>query len=311
MTLAVEGLDVRFLTRDGVVQALSDVSFRVEPGEIFVVVGESGSGKSVLAHSLLRLLPANARWQGNVTLQGTVLTDLPDNGMARLRGRTIALIPQSPAAALNPVLTMETQLREIARARKLFWKAAQDDLEGILARLGLDWAAVRDKYPHQLSGGMQQRIVNAAAMLGRPPLVVADEPTYGMDPDLVDQMASLLLEVPKGGSALLVITHDLRFARRLGGRIAVLYGSYLVESRASPQFFAGPLHPYGQGLLEALPENGLREIPGSPPSLTALPKGCPFAPRCRRASFSCFHHVPEPVPLEEGGRDVVRCLLYT
>lgn len=310
MALVVEGLDVRFLTRDGVVQALSDVSFRIEPGDVLVVVGESGCGKSVLAHALLRLLPANARMTGRVTLRGTVLTDLPEAQMAQLRGRAIALIPQSAATALNPVLPIGTQLREIARARGLSWNIARKELESILSRLGLDFDRIQGMYPHQLSGGMQQRIVNAAAMLGRPALVVADEPTYGLDPELVDQMASLLLEIPKGGSALLVITHDLHFARRLGGRIALMYGSFLVELRPSQQFFSGPLHPYGRGLLAALPDNGLQEIPGSPPSLTALREGCPFAPRCRYSSYVCLNNIPALVPLDRTGRDAVRCVLY-
>lgn len=310
MTLNVDKLNVRFFTPNGVVQALSDITFQITPGETLVIVGESGCGKTVLAHALLRLLPMNARTNGTVTLQDTVLTEVSEAHMARLRGRSIALIPQSAATALNPVLSMEAQLRDIARARELPWGAAQEELEVFLSSLGLRFADVRCKYAHQLSGGMQQRLVNAAAMLGNPALVVADEPTYGMDPELVDTTASLLMEIPKRGAALLVITHDLRFAKRLGGRIGLMYGSYIVELRDSREFFSGPLHPYGRGLLGALPENGLREIPGHPPNLTALPDGCPFAPRCPHSSHACTADVPLPAVTSQTDNEIVRCTMY-
>src|SRR5690606_26624261 len=138
---------------------------------------------------------------------------------------------------------------DIATARRLPWDVAEWELESVLSILGLRYEAIRNQYPHQLSGGMQQRIAIAAAMLGNPALVIADEPTFGLDPELVDITAALLKEVPKRGAALLVITHDLRFARQLGGRIAVMYGSYIVEHSELGAFFAGPLHPYGRGLL--------------------------------------------------------------
>lgn len=156
---------------------------------------------------------------------------------------------------------------------------------------------------------MQQRIVNAAALLGRPALVVADEPTFGLDPELVEVTAALLREVPRRGAALLVITHDLGLAKELGGRIGLMYGSYLVELRDATDFFTGPRHPYGRGLVGSLPENGLRELPGHPPSLTALPPGCPFAPRCPEARGGCRVEVPRPVVVS-GGREMVRCAAY-
>lgn len=310
MALQVDQLNVCFFTSDGVVQALSDITFAIEPGGSLVIVGESGSGKTVLAHALLRLLPLNARMNGRVTLGDTVLTELSEAEMRRVRGRSIALIPQSTATALNPVLTIEAQLREIARTRGVMWSAAQAELDDLLSTLGLRFAELRRRYPHQLSGGMQQRIVNAAALLGNPMLVVADEPTFGLDPDVVEGTAALLREIPRRGAALLVITHDLRFAQLLGGRIGLMYGSYLVEIREAQKFFSGPLHPYGQGLLQSLPENGLQEIPGQPASLTALPKGCPFSPRCPVATGVCGVDVPPAVMVSEETHEMVRCASY-
>ncbi len=229
---------------------------------------------------------------GTVRLGDTELTALSEADMEQVRGRSIALIPQSAAIALNPVLTIEAQLHDIAWARGVDWSTAEAELEHILASLGLTFADVRRKYPHQLSGGMQQRIVNAAAVLGTPALVIADEPTYGMDPELVDTTAAMLKQIPRRGAALLVITHDLQFARELGGRVGLMYGSYIVELREADEFFAGPLHPYGRGLLGALPENGLNEIPGHPPELTALRDECPFAPRCTHVQDACRAAVP-------------------
>lgn len=292
MTLRVEQLNVRFFTPGGVVQAISDMSFTLGAGETLVIVGESGCGKTVLAHALMRLLPMNARVDGTVRLGDAELTALSETDMEQVRGRSIALIPQSAATALNPVLTIEAQLYDIARARGVDWPTTEAELEHILASLGLTFADVRRKYPHQLSGGMQQRIVNAAAMLGTPALVIADEPTYGMDPELVDTTAAMLKQIPQRGAALLVITHDLQFARKLSGRIGLMYGSYIVELREADEFFAGPLHPYGRGLLGALPENGLNEIPGHPPELTALRDECPFAPRCAHVKAACRAAVP-------------------
>lgn len=310
LALTVDSLSVRFFTRDKVVQAISDMSFAVKPGETMVIVGESGCGKTVLAHTLLRLLPMNARVEGRIGLGDTLLTSLSDAEMNRVRRRSIALIPQSAATALNPVLTIGTQLREIALARGIAWADAQHVLEDVFSSLGLEFSRVRHLYPYQLSGGMQQRVVIATTMLGDPVLVIADEPTFGMDPELVDTTAALLREIPKIGAALLVITHDLRFARQLGGRIGLMYGSYLMELRGSERFFAGPLHPYGQGLLGALPENGLREIPGFPPDLTDLSTGCPFAPRCPQVNGKCTVQVSRPIMTGEGENEMVRCMLY-
>jgi peptide/nickel transport system ATP-binding protein len=307
--LEVEGLTVKFRTLRGDVHALTEASFALDRGDIMVLVGESGSGKTVLAHALMRLLPLNARTEGVVRLEGQELLSLPESEMRAFRGRRMSLIPQSPSSALNPVRRIGTLLIEASQARGLTTAEAKADLTVILAELGLEFESIRNLYPHQLSGGMQQRVVNALAMVGEPDLVIADEPTYGLDSELVEVTASHLLSIAARGAALLVITHDLRLAESLGGRLALIYASYIVELRSTSVFFAGPAHPYGQALLGAMPERGGIPIPGLPPELTALPSHCPFAPRCHRHFYRCEGSAPEMMALP-GQSGTARCFLY-
>lgn len=307
-TLIAEGLTVLFRTKHGFVRALNKADFNLYRGRILVVIGESGSGKTVLAHALMRLLPKNAEVSGRVLLGGTSLLDLPLKEMERVRGRRMALIPQGAATALNPVRKIGPLLLEMAAARGVAPGIAQKQLRQFLGALNLDYDEIANAFPHQLSGGMQQRVLNAVSMLGDPEVVIADEPTYGLDAALVDTTATQLLAVAKRGSSLLVITHDLRLARRLGGRIAIVYGSYIVELRDTADFFASPKHPYSQALLQALPENGGVPIAGLPPELSNLPEGCPFTPRCKESSALCSQAVPPLVPLSE--TDSCRCVLY-
>lgn len=307
--LEVEGLTVKFHTPRGDVHALTEASFALDSGEVMVLVGESGSGKTVLAHALMRLLPLNARIEGAVRLKGQELLSLPEAQMRRVRGRRLSLIPQSPSSALNPVRRIGPLLIEAAQARGVTSADAQADLTAILAELGLEFEAIKGLYPHQLSGGMQQRVVNALAMVGEPDLVIADEPTYGLDSELVEVTASHLLKIATRGAALLVITHDLRLAEGLGGRLALIYASYIVELRPTSAFFAGPAHPYGEALLGAMPERGGAAIPGLPPELTALPSHCPFASRCHRLFHLCEESAPEMTVLP-GQSGAARCFLY-
>ncbi|MEJ7656712.1 MAG: ABC transporter ATP-binding protein [Thermoleophilaceae bacterium] len=307
--LAVDGLSVAFRTPGGRVQALTDAGFVVEPGDFLVVVGESGSGKSVLAHAIMQLSPRNAEVSGSARLGDTELLALDDEQMRLMRGRHIAFIPQSPASALNPVRRLVSLLTEIARARGLEHAGARDALVSGLEELGLDFDELARRYAHQLSGGMQQRVVNALALVGQPELVIADEPTSGLDADLVDATATQLRRIAERGAAVLVITHDLALAERLGGRLALLYASYVVELRPTAEFFRGPAHPYGQGLLGALPERGGTPIPGTPPELIALPAGCTFAARCPARMPECTAGRPDPYPVADG-HGLVRCLLH-
>jgi peptide/nickel transport system ATP-binding protein len=299
--LEVDGLSVGFRTRPGLVRALTDASLTLDRGEILVVVGESGSGKTVLAHSLLRLLPRNVSVRGAVRLDGDDLLSRSDRELRAVRGRRIALVPQSPSSSLNPVRKLGGQLVQFARARGLSAGEAEQRLTDVLDQVGLDFGALRDRYVHQLSGGMQQRVVNALALVGSPELVIADEPTSGLDGALVDVTADQLLVIAERGAALLVITHDLRLAERLGGRLALLYASRIVEQADTAAFFAAPRHPYGRELLRALPEREGRPIPGLPPPLTDLPGHCAFAARCPDRRPVCLQTVPDVAALSSGG----------
>jgi peptide/nickel transport system ATP-binding protein len=290
--LQISDLSVGFRTPRGVVQALSDVSLTIAPGELLLVVGESGSGKTVLAHSLLRLLPRNATVNGSVKLHGRELLRASAPELRAIRAKRLALIPQSPASALNPVRRLGPQLLEAARGR-----GSELRLRQLLTEFGLEWEFVARRYVHQLSGGMQQRVVNAVALLGSPDVVIADEPTSGLDADLVDTTAAELRAIADRGTALLVITHDLRLAERLGGRLALLYASRIVELGPTREFFAAPSHPYGRELLRALPEREGKPIPGTPPELIALPSHCAFAPRCPDRFARCTEAQPDLVPV--------------
>lgn len=306
--LEVEKLSVGFRTRRGVVQALSCVSVTLEQGELLLIVGESGSGKTVLAHSLLRLLPRNVDMSGSVRLGGEDVHAYSAEQLRAMRGRRIALIPQSPGSAMNPVRKLGGQLVESARARGLDEEHARERLGALLGELGLDFGDISDRYIHQLSGGMQQRVVNAAALVGDPDLVIADEPTSGLDSDLVDTTAAQLREISARGAALLVITHDLRLAQRLGGRLALLYASRIVELGPTDAFFAAPSHPYGRELLRALPEHEGKSIPGLSPELTDLPDHCAFAPRCPDRFDRCTQAIPDLYAARSAAR--ARCFLH-
>ena len=306
--LDVDELSVGFRTRAGTVQALSRASVTVAPGELLLVVGESGSGKTVLAHSLLRLLPRNVDVSGSIRLGGEDVLALKPDALRRMRGRRMALIPQSPASSLNPVRKLGGQLLEAAQARGLTEHDARRRLRELLAELGLDLDFISGRYVHQLSGGMQQRIVNAMALVGDPDIVIADEPTSGLDSDLVDTTATQLREISARGASLLVITHDLRLAQRLGGRLALLYASRIVEVGPTAAFFKAPAHPYGRELLRALPEREGKSIPGLSPELTALPDHCAFADRCPDRFDRCTEAVPDLYPAADGV--LARCFAH-
>jgi peptide/nickel transport system ATP-binding protein len=306
--LEVESLSVGFRTRRGVVQALSQASVTIEPGELLLVVGESGCGKTVLAHSLMRLLPRNVDVSGSIRLGGEDVLALKPDALRRMRGRRMALIPQSPGSSMNPVRKLGGQLLDAAQARGLTEDESLRRLRDLLAELGLDFELIAGRYVHQLSGGMQQRVVNALALVGEPDVVIADEPTSGLDADLVDTTAAQLRAISARGTSLLVITHDLRLAQRLGGRLALLYASRIVEIGATDRFFAAPAHPYGRELLRALPEREGKPIPGLSPELTSLPDHCAFVDRCPDRFDGCDAAIPDLYPAPAGSR--ARCFLH-
>ncbi|MFD0228552.1 ABC transporter ATP-binding protein [Streptomyces hirsutus] len=316
--LSVRGLSVRFLVPgSGPVAAVTDAHFDVVPGECLALIGESGCGKSVLASALLGLLPANAQTAGRALLGDLDLLAADERTLARtVRGRRIGLIPQSPAAHLTPVRTIRAQTEETVAA-----------LTGVRGRASLRAAAEKaaaraafpedhlDRYPHELSGGLAQRAATALALIGDAPLLLADEPTTGLDRDLVDHTVDELrrhVDAPDDGTgegrALLMITHDLAAAERIADRVAVMYAGRIIELTDANAFFGtpGPRHPYSRGLLNALPDRDFTPIPGMPPELGALPDGCAFAPRCDRATATCVTLPPltasvachHPVPVE-------------
>ncbi|THC50188.1 ABC transporter ATP-binding protein [Streptomyces sp. A1499] len=272
------------------VSAVTDVSFDLAAGECLALVGESGCGKSVLASALLGLLPENAETAGSALLGGLDLLTADERTLARsVRGRRVGLVPQSPAAHLTPVRTVRSQLeeslRELAGVRKPALRAAAEQA----AERAAFPAGHLDRYPHELSGGLAQRAATALALIGDAPLLLADEPTTGLDRELVDRTVDELRRHVGDDRALLLITHDLAAAERIADRVAVMYASRVVELTDAPAFFGapGPRHPYARGLLDALPEREFTPIPGMPPELTALPAGCAFAARCDRADEAC------------------------
>ncbi|MFF9869431.1 ABC transporter ATP-binding protein [Streptomyces sp. NPDC013953] len=298
--LSVRDLSVRFRLRGGRhVAAVSGASFDLAAGECLALVGESGCGKSVLASALLGLLPGNARTAGTAVIDGIDLLSADERTLARtVRGRRIGLVPQSPAAHLTPVRTvrahLEETLRELTGTPRSGLRAAAEAAAG---RASFP-AGLLDHYPHELSGGQAQRAATALALVGDAPLLLADEPTTGLDRDLVDRTADELRRHADGGRALLLITHDLAAAERIADRVAVMYAGRIVELAPADRFFGapGPRHPYARGLLAALPERDFTPIPGMPPELGALPDGCAFAARCDRATDACG----TPPRLEDG-----------
>lgn len=285
--LDVTGMSVRFRLPRVIVRAVTDVNFTLRRGRMLALIGESGCGKSVLTSALLGLLPANADVAGSAWLRGpdgdVELLTAPERLLSRrVRGRRIALVPQSAHAALTPTRTARAQLVETVRV--LDGRSGVENRVGELAdRAGLPARAL-DLYPHELSGGMAQRVILALALAGRPDLILADEPTSGLDRPLADKVVDELRRLADDGIALLMITHDLAAAERAATDLAVMYASRLVETGPIDQVLHDPWHTYTAQLLDALPGRRFTAIPGHPPDLTAVDHGCAFAARsdCHR-----------------------------
>jgi peptide/nickel transport system ATP-binding protein len=313
-TLEVRNLRTHFFTRAGVVKAVDDVSFTVDRGKVMGLVGESGSGKTVTGFSIIGLVDPPGRIAGGqILFQGTDLTSLSEAEMRSLRGNRIAMIFQDPMMTLNPVLRIDTQMIETVQAHaKVSREEARQRARDALGQVGIPSPDERLRaYPHQFSGGMRQRVAIAIALLHKPELIIADEPTTALDVTIQGQ---ILAEAQKlcaqFGTALIWITHDLSVVAGLADDIAVMYAGKVVESGAVGAVLDAPLHPYTHGLIGSVPSRNRRgtplsQIPGMTPSLLNLPAGCAFRARCPRAEARCA----EPPPFAEylAGRHA-RCI---
>jgi peptide/nickel transport system ATP-binding protein len=318
--LDVQDLSTRFETARGPVAAVDRLSFTVDAGETVAIVGESGSGKSVTAMSIMRLLATPpAHHSGQVLLDGTDLLALPDAAMRRVRGERIGMIFQEPMTALNPVLKVGFQVAEGLRLhRAMGRRAARDEAVRLLAEVGIPAPERRaGEYPHQLSGGMRQRVMIAMALACDPALLIADEPTTALDVTVQAQILDLVRDQrTRRGTAVILITHDLGVVADLADRVVILYAGRKVEEGTVRQIFESPRHPYTRGLLGATPRLGatggkqrLVEIAGTVPILREPAQGCSFAPRCPAAIEPCGNSRPD---LRCGGdRHLVACGRFT
>ena len=312
--LAVRDLCISFQTDHGDVPVTRNISFTLAPGERLGVVGESGCGKSVTGLSLMRLLPAStARVTGEVLLEGRNLLTLPERQMRRVRGASIAMIFQEPMSALDPVFTIGHQIAEAYLSHfKASRAEARERAIAALDQVGIALPSRRhDEYPHQLSGGMRQRVMIAMALICQPRLLIADEPTTALDVTVQAQILKLLREISEQtGTALLFITHDLGVVAETCTRMLTMYAGEVVENAPVDDVLLRPRHPYTSGLLRSLPRlserrAALPSIPGRVPSPQAMPPGCRFAPRCVHRQPAC--EAPQELQALDQGTHAVRC----
>ena len=314
--LDVDELVVRFGAGDNAVHAVNGVSFEIGEGETVGFVGESGSGKSATALALMGLLPKPAGRidSGTIMLEDRDLASLPESELRTLRGTKLAMIFQDPSSGLNPVLRIEEQITEGIRAhRRVSGRLARSRAHELLGHVGIpEPSRILRAYPHQLSGGMRQRVMIAMALALEPVLLIADEPTTALDVTIQAQVLELIQRLSdESGTAVVLITHDLGIVAGMADRVHVMYAGYVVEQCQTHELFRNPRHPYTIGLLHSLPRidqglAGFRPIEGAPPNQRGLPVGCPFVPRCPWSLNICGEEMPplEPVSAFEAGASV-------
>jgi len=306
--LKVNNLKTYFYTHEGVIKAVDAVSFSVKQGETLGIVGESGSGKSVTALSIMRLIPnpPGRIVGGEIIFEGRNLCSLGEKEMQKIRGRKISMIFQEPMTSLDPVFTIGHEITEtILLHQNLSKQEAREKAIQMLEVVGIPDAARRmNNYPHELSGGMRQRIMIAMALSCNPALLIADEPTTALDVTIQSQILWLINDLKrKFNTAVLIITHDLGVISEMCDYVAVMYAGHVVEYTDVYTIFENPLHPYTKGLNRSIPRmdedrEKLESIKGMVPNLLHLPSGCPFHPRCEHAFERCFHEIPEFIEVE-------------
>lgn len=321
LLLEIKGLKTHFDTRDGVVKAVDEVSLSIRRGEVLGLVGESGCGKSVTSFSIMRLIPHPGEIvSGQILFDGQDIAEMNENDLRRLRGEHISMIFQQPGSALNPVQRSGTQIREVYKLHRDWSKnVEQEKAIDMLTEVGIPDPESRAKaYPHELSGGMGQRVMIAMALACEPELLIADEPTTALDVTIQAQILDLIRDLQESSAtAVLLITHDLGVVAEMADRVAVMYAGEIVEQTDVRTIFKSPLHPYTKGLIGSIPVLGapvdaLETIPGIVPSLIDLPPGCRFADRCSARVENkldiCTQR--EPQLIEHATGHEVRCWLY-
>lgn len=315
--LEIKNLQTYFHTEDGVARAVDGIDFEIRPQETLGIVGESGCGKSVTSMSVLRLVsPPGKIVGGDIIFNGEHILDMSDTRMRKIRGNDISMIFQEPMTSLNPVYTVGDQIGEVLRLHRGMGKgeALSKTLE-LLDLVGIPSAKTRvSDYPHQMSGGMRQRVMIAMALACEPKLLIADEPTTALDVTIQAQILELMKNIKdRLQTAIMLITHDLGVVSEMADRVFVMYAGKGMEYAPAEVLFNRPLHPYTVGLLESMPDmeserETLHTIPGTVPSLFDMPSGCRFRPRCEKAMDICAEKEPEMIEVEAGHQ--VRCHLY-
>jgi oligopeptide/dipeptide ABC transporter ATP-binding protein len=309
--LKVSGLTVSYGPPDRPIRAITNVDLTLQAGEIVGIAGESGSGKTTLGTALLRALPPTARVSGSIHFEGKSLLDLTETEMRSLRGRKIAMILQNPMTSLDPLFTIGNQVEEIISTHdtSLRPRTLRERTIELLRRVHIASPETRVRqYPHEISGGMKQRILTAMAASSSPRLLIADEPTTALDVTIQEEILVLFQEIrERSGSAIVLITHDLGVIRRVCDRMVVMYAGRVVEDGPTDRIFSSPSHPYTRGLLDSLPVVKddtvvLSSIPGQVPNLSDLGPGCAFAARCFNAAPNCTQSAPPEVMVEPDHR---------
>lgn len=311
--LSVENLSIAFTSDNKSLKTVSGVSFKVAQEDLLGVVGESGCGKTLTALSIMRLLPPDASFSGKVLFKGEDILTMEEDALRRLRGNEISMIFQEPMTSLNPVFTIGYQIAEVLMAhRGASRREAMNEAIELLRKVRIPSPELRIKeYPHQMSGGMRQRVMIAMAIACNPSLLIADEPTTALDVTIQAQILELLGELKeKRKMSLIFITHDLGIIAEWAGRVIVMYAGRIVEEAPVRELFVNPRHPYTIGLLESMPKRKgqrLTPIPGQVPKLADLPSGCKFLPRCRYVIKECSVREPELEPAGDTGH-LSRCI---